>query len=122
MVRMVFSDVTVNEELLKVLPMKRQTKVDDIYNTFKTYATEITLPLHKLSMIATDGAPGMLGSINGFIALFKKDESFPDFLSYHCIFHQVALCVKILLLGYVMNLVKKNNKLYSRGSFATQTF
>jgi hypothetical protein len=38
MVRMVFSDFTVKEELLKVSPVKRQTKCEDIYNTFKTYA------------------------------------------------------------------------------------
>jgi hypothetical protein len=38
MVRMEFSDFTVKEELLKALSMKRQTKGEDIYNTFKTYA------------------------------------------------------------------------------------
>jgi hypothetical protein len=62
MMRMVFSDFTVKEELLKVLPMKRQTRGEDIYNTFKIYAMEISLPLHKLSAIATVGAPGMLCS------------------------------------------------------------
>jgi hypothetical protein len=49
--------------------MKRQTNGKDIYSTFKTYATEISLPLHKLSAITTDGALRKLGSINGFIAL-----------------------------------------------------
>jgi hypothetical protein len=68
---------------------------------------EISLPLHKLSVIATDGAPGMLGSINGFIALCKKDESFPVVISYHCIIHQEVLCVNILPFGHVMNVVKK---------------
>jgi hypothetical protein len=57
-----------------------ETKDEDIYNTFITYAMEIRLPLHKLFAIATDGAPGMLGSINGFIALCKKDETFITFL------------------------------------------
>jgi hypothetical protein len=107
MVRMVFSDCTVKEELLKILPMKRQTKCEDIYNSFKTSAMEMSLPLHKLSAISTDGAPGMLGSINGLIALCKKDETFPDFISYHCIIRQEALCVKILLFGHVMNVVRK---------------
>jgi hypothetical protein len=104
---MVFSDFTVKEELLKVLAMKRQTKGQDIYNIFKTCAMEISLPLHKLSAIATDGAPGMLGSINGFIALCKKDKSFPHIVSYHCIIHQEALYAKIFLFGQVMNVVKK---------------
>jgi hypothetical protein len=88
MVRMIFSDFTVKEELLKVLSMKRQTKGEDIYNTFKTYAMEISSRLHKVSAIATDGAPGMLGSINGFIELCKKDGSFLDFISYRSIIHQ----------------------------------
>jgi hypothetical protein len=87
--------------------MKRQTKGEDIYNTFETYAMEISLPLHKMSAIATDGAPGMLGSINGFIHLCKKDTTFPDFTSYRCIIHQEILCVKILPFGQVMNVVKK---------------
>uniref|UniRef100_K7FGN3 HAT C-terminal dimerisation domain-containing protein n=1 Tax=Pelodiscus sinensis TaxID=13735 RepID=K7FGN3_PELSI len=53
MVRMEFSDFTVKEELLKLLPMKG-------------------MPLYKLSVITTDGAPAMMGSTNGFIALCKK--------------------------------------------------
>jgi hypothetical protein len=58
--------------------MKRQTNGEDIYNTSRIYVVEISLPLHKLSASVTDGTPGMLGSINGFIALSKKDESFPE--------------------------------------------
>jgi hypothetical protein len=49
----------------------------------------------------------MLGSINGFIELCKKDGSFLDFISYRSIIHREALYVKILPFGYVMNVVKK---------------
>uniref|UniRef100_K7GCV0 Uncharacterized protein n=1 Tax=Pelodiscus sinensis TaxID=13735 RepID=K7GCV0_PELSI len=101
MVRMVFSDFTIKEELLKVLPMKGRTKGEDIYNLFKSYATSISMPLHKLSAITTDGAPAMMGCTNGFIALCKKN------LSYHCIIHQEALCVKVLSFQHVMNVVIK---------------
>lgn len=37
--------------------------------------------------ITTDEAPAMLGNINGFIALYKKDKSFPNPMSYQCIIH-----------------------------------
>ncbi|XP_075768584.1 general transcription factor II-I repeat domain-containing protein 2A-like [Pelodiscus sinensis] len=107
MVRMVFSDFTIKEELLKVLPMKGRTKGEDIYNLFKSYATSISMPLHKLSAITTDGAPAMMGCTNGFIALCKKDESFPKCMSYHCIIHQEALRVKVLSFQHVMNVVIK---------------
>jgi hypothetical protein len=79
MVRMVSSDFTVKEEPLKVLPLKRQTKGEDIYNTFETCAMEISLPLQKLSVIATDGAPGMLDSINGFITSARRMNPFRTF-------------------------------------------
>lgn len=65
------------------------------------------MPLHKLSAITTDGAPAMVGKINGFIALCKKDESFSNFMSYHCIIHQEALCGKILPFEHVMKIVTK---------------
>ncbi|GFT07526.1 DUF4371 domain-containing protein [Nephila pilipes] len=60
MVRMVFIDFTVKEELLKILPMKGQTTGEDIYKTFITYASLINMPLQKLSAITTDG-----GTSNG---------------------------------------------------------
>ncbi|KAK9393953.1 hypothetical protein NXF25_015616 [Crotalus adamanteus] len=58
-VRLVFSDLAVKEELLKILSLKGKTRGEDIFLTFKNYATEINLPLHKLSSITTDGAPAM---------------------------------------------------------------
>lgn len=57
-VRMTFSDVTVKEQLSPALPIKRLTKGDDsFYNLFISYLTSISMPLYKLSAIATDGAP-----------------------------------------------------------------
>lgn len=105
MVRMVFSNFTVKEDLLTILPMKGQTRGEDIYNIFRTYANSINMPLHKLSAITTDGAPAMVGKNKGFIAFCEKDESFPRFLAYHCIIHQEALCCKILPFDHVMKIV-----------------
>ncbi|KAG8212782.1 hypothetical protein J437_LFUL019748, partial [Ladona fulva] len=52
-------------------------------NVSKTYAAEIALPLKKLSAITTDGLPAMIGRTNGFVALCKKDECFPNLSLHH---------------------------------------
>ncbi|KAG8229224.1 hypothetical protein J437_LFUL008861 [Ladona fulva] len=104
-IKILFNDFTVKGELLKILPLKKRTRGEDIFNVFKTYAGEIGLPLKKLSAITTDGAPAKIGRTNGFVALCKKDECFPYFMPYHCIIHQEALCAKILPFGHVMDVV-----------------
>ncbi|XP_054831567.1 general transcription factor II-I repeat domain-containing protein 2A-like [Eublepharis macularius] len=107
MARMVFSDLSVKEELLKILLLKGQTKGEDIFQAFKSYAMEISLPLHKLASISTDGEPAMADPLNGFIAQCGKDESFPKFLSYHCIIHEEAVCVEVLQFKHVVDTVIK---------------
>ena len=104
---MVFSNFTVKEDMLQILLMKGQTRGEDIYKTFRTYAKSINMPLHKLPVITTDGAPAMVGKNKGFITLCKKDESFSIFMSYHCIIHQETLCCKILPFERVMKIVTK---------------
>jgi hypothetical protein len=51
----VFSNFVVKEELLKVLHMRKWIKGEDICNTFRTCKMEIRMPLHRLSVITTDG-------------------------------------------------------------------
>lgn len=75
-----------------------------IYSEFKAYISQIKLPLYKLVSITTDGAPAMTGTHNGFIALCRKDEDFPDFISYHCIIHQQVLASKRLNTKHVMDI------------------
>ncbi|KAG8229912.1 hypothetical protein J437_LFUL008244 [Ladona fulva] len=104
-IRMLFNNFIVKEELLKILPLKKRTRGEDIYNVFKTYAAEIGLPFKKLSAITTDVSPAKIGRTNGFVALCKKNECFPNFMSYHCIIHQEALFAKILPFGHVMDVV-----------------
>ncbi|MBN3277258.1 GT2D2 protein, partial [Polyodon spathula] len=43
-----------------------------------TNSTQLTI--YKLVSITTDGAPVMTGCINGFIALCKSDDDFPEFV------------------------------------------
>jgi hypothetical protein len=80
-------------------------KGEDIYNTFKSYASKISMRLHRLSATTTDRALLMMSGIDGLIALCKNDESFPNFMSYHYIIHQEALCIKILPFGYVIDVI-----------------
>lgn len=49
----------------------------------------------------------MVGGEKGFIALCCKDNSFPKFLTYHCIIHQQSLCGKFLSMNNVMKTVVK---------------
>ncbi|KAK7158529.1 hypothetical protein R3I94_004989 [Phoxinus phoxinus] len=49
----------------------------------------------------------MVGRTSGFIALCKQSEYFPDFLNYHCIIHQQALCSKISNMKELMDVAMK---------------
>uniref|UniRef100_A0A669C9P0 HAT C-terminal dimerisation domain-containing protein n=1 Tax=Oreochromis niloticus TaxID=8128 RepID=A0A669C9P0_ORENI len=106
-IRMVFTDITAKEELLTVLPMKEQTRGEDIFQSFKNFIEKTQLPVYKLVSITTDGAPAMVGRLNGVIAKCRQDDAFPDFLNYHCIIHQQALCAKMLNMKEIMNVATK---------------
>ena len=83
-IRMVFNDWTVNkEEMFGVTTLKKRKRGTDIYTSFKKDCTEVRLPLWKLVAITTDGAKLMAGSVNGFVALCRRDNNFPDFLQHH---------------------------------------
>ena len=99
--------MSAKEELLAMLPMKEHTRGEDIYQTFKTFAEKPQLPLCKLASITADGAPAMVGHCNGFISRCKEEEAFPDFLHYHCIIHQQALCAKMLNMKEIMDVSMK---------------
>lgn len=106
-IRMVFKNMIVKEELLTLLPLKKKTRGEDVYSIFKKYVEEKQIPMYKLVSMTTDGAPSMIGPINGFLAMCRRDDNFPKFLSYHCIIHQEALCCKILNMRHVMEICMK---------------
>ncbi|XP_077574428.1 general transcription factor II-I repeat domain-containing protein 2A-like [Stigmatopora nigra] len=60
------------------------------------------LPIAKLTAIATDGAPAMIGSVNGLVGLCQADQTFPGFWNFHCIIHREQLVSKSLNLDNVM--------------------
>ncbi|KAL4088764.1 hypothetical protein QTP88_023848 [Uroleucon formosanum] len=97
------NDFTSKEELLCMISLKGRTRGLDIFNSFKERVTLMKLPLFKLVSITSDGAAAMTGRNNGFIALCKQDDDFPDFLSYHCIIHQQVLASKRLNTKDVMD-------------------
>lgn len=102
-IRLVFEDFTSKEELLGMISLKERTRGVDIFNGFKSLLNDKKVPLFKLVSITTDGAAAMIGRKNGFIALCRNDDEFPDFLSYHCIIHQQVLSSKRLNTKEVMD-------------------
>ena len=74
-IRMMFENMTAKEELLCMLPLKGHTRGEDTFQAFMNFANKTKLPLIKLISITTDGAPAMVGSSNGFIALCKQNNS-----------------------------------------------
>ncbi|TWW74443.1 SCAN domain-containing protein 3 [Takifugu flavidus] len=113
--RKVFDDFSAKEELLTLLPLKTTTRGVDIYNAVKEFLVEKKVPLEKLVSVTTDGAPAMSGRHTGSIVHCKGDTEFPNFLHYHCIIHQQALCAKVIGFEHVMiPVVKIINSIRSR--------
>lgn len=106
-VRMVFTDFTVKEDFLALIPLKERTRGEDVYNAFKDFVREYKIPIHKIVSLTTDGAPAMIGVRSGFVALCRKDPDFPPFVNYHCVIHQQALAAKAIDMSHVMNVVVK---------------
>lgn len=56
----------------------------------------------------------MVGRSNGFIGRCKEEDAFPDFLHYHCIIHQQALCAKTLNMKEIMDVSMKTPVLFGQ--------
>ncbi|XP_050505187.1 general transcription factor II-I repeat domain-containing protein 2A-like [Diabrotica virgifera virgifera] len=80
-VRMIFDDFTAKEELVKIIPLKGRTRGEDIFSSVQDYFISENIALQKLVGITTGGAPAFTGVHNGFIALCRKDDTFPNFLT-----------------------------------------
>ncbi|XP_028127688.2 general transcription factor II-I repeat domain-containing protein 2A-like [Diabrotica virgifera virgifera] len=104
---MIFDDFTAKEELVKIIPLKGRIRGEDIFSSVQDYFISENIPLQKLVGITTDGAPAFTGVHYGFIALCRKYDTFPNFLTYRCIVHQQALCGKFLNADNVMKVVVK---------------
>ncbi|KAG8235406.1 hypothetical protein J437_LFUL018624 [Ladona fulva] len=83
------------EELLELLPLKGQTRGEDIGNAVIECMDKHHIPLDKIVSISTDGAKSMTDVRKGFVAILKEKINH-EILAYHCIIHQEALRVKKL--------------------------
>ena len=93
-VQYVSSDLTIKEELLDLVVLKKTTRGADIKNALDKAFTRFHVPLSKLVSVATDGAPAVVGKRIGLIGLMKYDPNFPEFLPIHCIIHHKRLAAK----------------------------
>lgn len=91
--RSVSNDCVIKEELLDIVPLKDRTRGIDVKETMMAAFVKANLPIPKLTAIATDGAPAMIGSVNGLVGLCKADQTFPEFWNFHCIIHREQLCL-----------------------------
>lgn len=102
------SSTGVHEELLGLLPLKGQTRGEDICTIITEFCRKKEINLDKLISLCTDGSPNMIGKYKGFVALFKQNVKH-ELLSFHCIVHQEALCAQTfpVEINQVMTLVVK---------------
>ncbi|CAI5686114.1 unnamed protein product [Oreochromis niloticus] len=100
--RSVSNDCVIKEELLDIVPLKDRTRGIDVKETMIAAFEKANLPITKITAIATDGAPAMMGSVNGLVGLCKADQTIPDFWNFRCIIHMAQLVSKSLNLDNVM--------------------
>ncbi|CAK1593792.1 unnamed protein product [Parnassius mnemosyne] len=109
-IRGVTQDFEVLEELLGMCSLKGQTRGVDILNVLLDECSKTDLDLSKLSGVATDGAPSMIGVNSGLVTLLQKhlqekNINAEDLMQFHCIIHQEALCSKKIEFQNVMKVV-----------------
>ncbi|KAJ4927684.1 hypothetical protein JOQ06_015487 [Pogonophryne albipinna] len=79
-----------------------ETRGIDVKETMINVFVKANVPKQKLTAIATDGEPSLVGSVNGLVGLCKADNTFPEFWNFHCIIHREQLVSKSLNLDNVM--------------------
>ena len=100
-------DLTIKEELLDLVAIRKTTRGVDIKNALDKALTRSHVPLNKLVSVATDDAPAMVGKQVELIGLMKCNPNFPEFfplhplhciplhcIPIHCIIHREHLAAK----------------------------
>ena len=90
--------------------MHGSTRGEDLLQKLFQALDKFNLPLDKLSGVATDGAPPMVGKHKGLVSLLKKELAAKkirhDTLIFcHCIIHQQSLCAKSVKFDHVISVV-----------------
>ena len=105
--RFISNDCLIKEELLNIVPLKDRTRGIDAKEAIMAAIAKanLRLPIAKLTAIITDGAPVIIGSVNGLVGLCKADQTFLEFWNFHCIIHREQLVSKSLKSDNVMKTV-----------------
>ncbi|MBN3290676.1 SCND3 protein, partial [Polypterus senegalus] len=106
------------EELLALLPLEDNTTADIIFGKLEDFFKSHGLPLDKINLTVTDGAPAMIGKNKGLVSRIKTVA--PKTNALHCIIHQSVLCAK--LSGELKEVMEKTMKIINhiRGTSSTQ--
>ena len=105
--RFIPTDCLIKEELLDFVPLKDRTRGIDVKEAVMAAIEKANLPIAKLTAITANGAPAMIGSVNGLVGQCKADQTFPEFWSFYCIIHRGQLESKSLKLDNVMKTAMK---------------
>ncbi|XP_026579563.1 protein ZBED8-like [Pseudonaja textilis] len=84
----------IEEELLFCSPLDLRSRGIDIFNKVNEYFNDVNLKWEDCLAVSVDGAPAMLGHVNGFVAFVRERN--PKVEVNHCIIHRQALLVKHL--------------------------
>ncbi|GBM02777.1 General transcription factor II-I repeat domain-containing protein 2A [Araneus ventricosus] len=79
------------EELLGLLPLSGQTHGEDIASAVQKCLEDNGIDINKIVSIATDGDRSRTGIHRGVTSILQKKMNH-EFLTFHCIIHQEALC------------------------------
>ena len=81
------------EEIIELIPLKAQTRGEDICEAILECLREKGINTTHLVSVATDGTLSKTGAQKGFVVLLQKTLD-RNLLSFHCILHQEALCAQ----------------------------
>ena len=103
-----FDGVCFREELLGLIPWEGHTTGEVIFQKIVSFFNELQLDLKKVCLLVTDGAPAMIGRVQGLVARLSAIAPHMQYL--HCIIHQSVLCAKLSgdlknIMDTVMNIV-----------------
>lgn len=87
-------DGKIEEQFLFCRPLETTSKAIDVFEMVDNFFKETGMSWTNLIAVCTDGAPAMLGTKSGFVALVKRKN--PDVQGTHCMIHREALASKTM--------------------------
>ena len=80
------------ENFLRCKELPETAKGHDIFNILSFYLESYNLSWNQCVKICTDGAPSMIGSVQGFVSRVKEKNS--EVITTHCFLHREVLVSK----------------------------